>query len=775
MCHKQRWLLGRLGNKENISTSSSNSVSNLPFSRGTRVRHSLPEPSLNQRNGNRDRRFRPSWRTWNSVPEETTDTENEEIEGKKLLDYCPPPHTYRDRTYSEASEEAFDNSGEYVTFFHAHAYATRDMHNGHSDISNSYNQERTLSDIEKSYENRHENEIMRSDDYSAKTEHQKDQDSESGSSVSSWKQSSAIRRVQSFTGMAKARVQSLHHNISFKYSSHGDSKGKSKKSSINLPPSGSSLLPSAPKETSPVAPAAWLKQQEEHLANGGKKSGSLPRSFQPGTDNSSETTMTSGENTCRMRMRLDGSRSVYGERPFTIASDKPSHADFGDDLDYVVLDYSQYTGTEYYFQPQNNGYEHDTTTGCTNTPAVSMENVHAIHPELKIYHQAASKYATLKHLFFHMGSKIAGLKATIVSPTSQDPISSELSKGQEADNNTNKDDFKRSGSHSSIKSETELSPKLFTAKLAHSVAKAYSSVMRHKKKHEIKITDTPMSKKNEKVTLGTYKSESSLIGARMAQPLESEYSVPKYILSSKLLKDLRPDSLFSESSNATSSSDGDKTGNPESCFHGSKLDDGDDSVSEASDTSADSYYERTFDEIENALAQDVFRDSAIYSDPEDADFSTVEKPRLLIVNHIELEQPKVEDTAFTYQTNAEATSPTSPKIMCARKVNQAILDRLRILEENVKFQNEEASAIINTAPSKPYIQKRLDLDKWGNLVLNKDIEESETSSEHSASTVNTVMESGTKMNGNISSKSAPPKVKGWVKHVVDKFQGEGQV
>lgn len=766
--------MGRLGNKENISNASSNSESNLPFTRGTRVRHSLPEPSLNQRHNNRDRRFRPSWRNWNSVPEETTDTENEDVDSKKLLDYCPPPHTFRDRTYSEASEEAFDNSGEYVTFFHAHAYATRDMPNGYPDFSTSYNQERgAQSDIEKSYESSYESEIKNC--VADKTEHQKDQDSESGSSVSSWKQNSAIRRVQSFTGMAKARVQSLQHNISFKYSSHSETKGKSKKSSSNLPPSGPSLFPFAPKEPSPVAPAAWLKQQEEHLADGGKKSGSLPRSFQLTSDCSTNSNDITGENTCRMRMRLDGSRAVHSERPFTIASDKPSHADFGDDLDYVVLDYSQYTGTEYYFQPQNNSYEHDTTTGCTNTPAVSMENVHSIHPELKIYHQAASKYATLKHLFSHMGSKIAGLKATIVSPTSQD---SELSRNQGTET-TNKSGFKRSDSHTSIKSENELSPKMFTAKFAHSVAKAYSSVMRHKKKQEIKITDVPSLKKNEKVSLGTYKSESSLIGARMAQPLESEYSVPKYILSSKLLKDLRPDSLFSESSNVTSSSDGDKTGNPESCFHesqfSSKSDDNDDSISEASDTSADSYYERTFDEIENALAQDVFRDSAIYSDPEDADFSTVEKPRLLIISS-EAEQTKVEDeSTFTYQ-NGDATSPTSPKIMCARKVNQAILDRLRILEENVKFQNEEASSIgNNTTSSKPYIQKRLDLDKWGNLVLNKEMEESETSSEHSASTVNTVMESGNKMNGNINNSKNPPRVKGWVKHVVDKLQGEGQV
>lgn len=760
---KQRWLLGRLSNKENLADDpSSNSVSNIPFTRGPRLRHSLPEPSLHHQknnNNNKDRRFRPSWRTWNSVPEETTDTENEEVDSKKRSEYDNPPLSYRDRTYSELSEDAFDNSGEYVTFFHAHAYATRNMQdNTRVEMSGSY-RERGLSDVEKSYDGKmSKSESKNSIEAScSKTEHQKDQDSESGSSVHSWKQNAAIRRVQSFTGMAKAQVASLKHNMSFKYASHGESKGKTKKSSA-LPPSGMS------KEASPTATAAWLKQQEEHLAVvGTKKSGSLPRSFML-TEETSEA--NAGENICRMRMRLDGSRSGHCERPFTIASDKPSQADFGDDLDYVVLDYSHCTGSEY-FQPHCNGYEHDTTTGCTNTPAVSMENVNSIHPELKIYHQSASKYATLKHMFSHMGSKIAGLKATLVSPSHE--TSSERSKSPE--NRSHKNGFKRSTSHSSIQSENELSPKVFTAKLAHSVAKAYSSVMRHKKKHELKITDLS-DKKTEKVTLGTYKSESSLIGARMAQPLESEYSVPKYILSSKFFKDVRPDSLLSESSNATSSSDGDKTGHSESCYQGSqfpKIEDVDDTVSEASDTSADSYYERTFDAIENALAQDIFRDSAIYSDPEDADFSAVEIHHRLLPDTCKdvktfVQDEQENDTHHLRNGDSDAVSPASPKIMCARKVNRAILDRLRILEENVKFQNEEPSP---AAGSRPTNQKRLDLDKWGNLVVSREVEESETSSEHSASTV---MESGNRPNP-----KSPPRVKGWVKHVVDKLQGEGQV
>lgn len=751
-----------MANKENISNSeASHSSSGNSFSRGARVRHSLPEPSLHHRTNNKDRRFRQSWRTWNSVPEETTDTENEDLDDKKLMDYCLPSHSFRDRTYSEVSEEGFDNSGEYVTFFHAHAYATRDLNNTYLDASSSYSQAIAHSDVENGL---YGQERKNSGGCHSKPEQPKDQGLECGSSVSSWKQNSAIRRVQSFTGMAKAKVQSLQHNISFKYSSaQSDSKAKSKKT-LSLPPIGSSSIL---LETSPTTPATWLKQQEEHFVDVEKKSDSLPRSFQlASTDgsNSCETGLICGS---RMRMRLDGNRCVHNERPFTIASDTLSQADFGDDLDYVLLDYSQYTGTEYYFDPQSNAYEQDTTTGCTNTPAVSMENVHSIHPELKIYHQSASKYATLKHLFYHMGSKIAGFKATLVSPSSQDTVSSsELTKTQY--NSDNKNGFKQSSSHLSIKSENEIYPKIFTAKLAHSVAKAYSSVMRHKKKHEIKITD--IVKKSEKISLGTYKSESSLIGARMAQPLESEYSVPKYILSSKFLKDLRPDSLFSESS-----SDGDKIcDKSESCFLNSKSGDVDDSVSEASDTSADSYYERTFDEIENALAQDVFRDSAIYSDPEDADFSAVEKPKLLVCSKESFEIPKMDNNIVVNFQNGDANATMiSPKIMCARKVNQAILERLRVLEENVKFQNDEVSSIVNC--TKPPALKKLDLDKYGNLVLNKEtVEESETSSEHSASTVNTVMDSGPKVNFNSCNKS-PPRMKGWVKHVVDKLQGEGAV
>ncbi|GFW00679.1 pleckstrin homology domain-containing family G member 1 [Trichonephila clavipes] len=782
VCHKKRWLLGHLGNKENLSDCSSSANSSIPFNRSTRARHSLPEPSLSQRNVSKERRFRPSWRTWNSVPEETTDTENEDADSKRYGEYGSSL-SYRDRTYSEASEEAFDNNGEYVTFFYAHAYATRDMHNGNAELPrNEADVENVCSDMEdKVAENRESRSKLGSknateEPVNSKPERQKDQDSESGSSVSSWKQSSAIRRVQSFTGMAKARVASLQHNISFKYHSSSNNEPKSKSKKSSLPPNGICMLPSDLKETSPTTPAAWLKQQEEHLAESGKKSGSLPRSFQLGSENvpgasERKSAVLTENNVCRMRLRMDGQRSLHSEqRPFTIASDKPSHADFGDDLDYVVLDYSHCTNSEYGFSICRDGYEQDTTTGCTNTPAVSMENVHSIHPELKIYHQSASKYATLKHIFSHMGSKIAGFKATLVSPNSHDHSNQENHSRSHSE--PSKNDFKRSGSHSSIKSENEINSKLFPAKIAHSVAKAYSSVMRHKKKHELKIGDKKSGLKKEKISIGSYKSESSLIGARMAQPLESEYSVPKLILPAKIFKDLRPDSLFSESSNATSSSDGDKN-----CMNdGSEYPkiDADDTVSEASDTSADSYYERTFDAIENALAHDIFRDSAIYSDPEDADFSAVENPNIVIgLDESNLNQ-HVNNSVCYQNGDTDSLSPSSPKIMCARRVNQAILDRLRILEENVKFQNEEASAIITKTKTH---QKRLDLDKWGTLVLSKDFEESETSSEHSASTVNTVMESGhkvSKSNGSVNCRS-PPRVKGWVKHVVEKLQGEGQV
>lgn len=602
----------------------------------------------------------------------------------------------------------------------------------------------------------------------AKPERQKDQDSESGSSVSSWKQNSAIRRVQSFTGMAKAKVASLQHNMSFKHhsSSISEPKSKSKRSSC-LPPNGVCFPPSDLKEVSPTTPAAWLKQQEEHLAESAKKSGSLPRSFQLAQEDASSSTSDANSasyqdsNTRRMRLRMDGPRSLHSEqRPFTIASDKPSQVDFGDDLDYVVLDYSHCTGPEYRFAMHRDGYEQDTTTGCTNTPAISMENVHSIHPELKIYHQAASKYATLKHMISNMGSKIANLKATLSPTHEHHPRSqSEPTKTEEY--------IKRSSSHTSIRSENELHTKIFTQKFAHSVAKAYSHVMRHKKKHELKTKSSASSSKKEKqLGMGSYKSESSLIGARMAQPLESEYSVPKLILPAKMFKELRPDSLFSESSNATSSSDGDKNGANFDINDYQKLD-CDDTVSEASDTSADSYYERTFDAIENALAHDIFRDSAIYSDPEDADFSTIENHLEMYQDESQLNSLESDNAASDYQNgDKEAVSPPSPKIMCARRVNQAILDRLRILEENVKFQSEDSSVA-----GKLVVQKRLDLDKWGTLVLSgRDFDESETSSEHSS--VNTVMESvGPKANGNCRS---PPRVKGWVKHVVEKLQGEGQ-
>lgn len=769
-------------------SSSKESFSGLSYdhslSRDCRLRHSLPEPSLSRRSSNRERRHRPAWRTWNSVPEETTDTENEDVNYKldvnRLLQFRPSSRSLKNKSHREAP----DPSGEYVTFFYAHSYACRDMSTDNVGSIMSIGDSEPEPDFQRLGDDADDASSTASNPLPSTTvhspkrkgmwskfkggHHHKDHSADYGNTTHSWKQSAAIRRVQSFTGMARAKVASIHHNLSFRHQSSSCSEPKSTHHPSDLPLD--SILPVDCGDISPTTPATWLKQQEEHMANGGKKSGSLPRSFQlagDSADSSSECNATSSPSeSSQMRLRSEGQRYPHGDqRPFTIASDKLSQADFSEDME-KYMEHLPNEDNHYNFHSEE-AYERDTTTGCTNTPAISMENVHSIHPEHKIYHQAASKYSTLKHVLSSMGSKIAGLKATLAN-SSHDQTDSCSNISIECEQP--KGSVGRSSSRTSMRSESEISPKMFTAKLVHSVAKAYSSVMRHKSKKENKCVDkNPEDVKSEKSPV--YKSEFSTIGARMAYPLESEYSVPKNCIQPRLFKQLReevrPDSLFSESSNTTSSSDGDKNQMESSLLLALKKDDGDDTTSDASESSADSYYERTFDAIENALAEDMFRDSAIYSDPEDADFSTVERPNTHASNdHVRNTQGC--HLPVKNSCNKLAASPPL-ELTCKKSVNPTIRDRLRILEENVKSYREDSSYIENYKT-----HHKLDAEKW---CVN-DCEESETSSEHSASTVNTVMELGngiSKPIGNPENVRTQPRIKGWVKHVVDKLQGEGRV
>lgn len=120
---------------------------------------------------------------------------------------------------------------------------------------------------------------------------------------------SVVRRVQSFTGMVKAKAAIIQHTLSFRHSptldlptlsKHRCSASGGSGAAMSCSGSGSpphthsftsisstdssttrlTLSTSLEELMSPTSPAAWLKKQEKHFPAACKKGGSLPRSFE---------------------------------------------------------------------------------------------------------------------------------------------------------------------------------------------------------------------------------------------------------------------------------------------------------------------------------------------------------------------------------------------------------------------------------------------------------------------------------------------------------------
>ncbi|CAK1549193.1 unnamed protein product [Leptosia nina] len=126
--------------------------------------------------------------------------------------------------------------------------------------------------------------------------------------------------------------------------------------------------------------------------------------------------------------------------------------------------------------------------------------------------------------------------------------------------------------------------------------------------------------------LPIYMQGSKHLGARIAQ---SDYVDPMTLLNERNVNHInvlinknaiRPDSLFSNSSFVTSSS--------ESTLQETQKHQVSEISSETSQVNSDeSYYEKSFEKIEHFTDEDVFRDSAVYSDQEDVEDKEVDRTK----------------------------------------------------------------------------------------------------------------------------------------------------
>lgn len=208
------------------------------------------------------------------------------------------------------------------------------------------------------------------------------------------------------------------------------------------------------------------------------------------------------------------------------------------------------------------------------------------------------------------------------------------------------------------------------------------------------------------------------------------------------------------------------------------------------------FYERAFEAVEQLLdgaADWCCRDSAIFSDRDE----TGSVSEAITVKTKPPPPPVASKSNRTQQQHH------------SRNRGLAILERMRSLEENGKCFGKEVSASASLENLKSISQRRMELSQAITSVV-KPGDESETSSQHSTSTVNTVVEvhpagfisedmvgshspvqrrSGVVMmrsqprkvpsldastSPGASSTSAVPLPKGWVKHIIGKLQGDAK-
>ncbi|KAH8027928.1 hypothetical protein HPB51_011158 [Rhipicephalus microplus] len=314
-------------------------------------------------------------------------------------------------------------------------------------------------------------------------------------------------------------------------------------------------------------PEDWLNSLEEHLPpNACKRCGSLPRSFRH--DVPSSPSETGSTKTHQLRARMERLRQQAPEqRPFTIASDQPSRADFVDGpTGYMPQGSSQFSSQE----------------------LNSVENLTAsvVHPEHRIYRRDALHGGSWRSTLLGLGTK---LTRGLWSPHPN-----------ESPTRSNEGHLSHGSSRDSVRSNDSRQ-----LNVIGTFGRACASVISSKTRHFPRLSSVHGVQGN------------SSAAARIARQREPDYCIPQTILAI-LSKNQSATGTDGSQPEAYRSSEANRSPEaPSSIPHSASVVLDDDTDSENSDSSADSYYERNFEAIEDILADDMFRDSAIYSDPEE--------------------------------------------------------------------------------------------------------------------------------------------------------------
>ncbi|XP_013781141.1 uncharacterized protein LOC106465458 [Limulus polyphemus] len=750
------------------------------------------------------------WNAWNNLPDETTDTEIEDNYDKtginRILQHCPPLRQVR--TEKEMLE---DLAGEYVTFVFAHRYACRDLSKSNerrssqfsthqsyrSTTANQLNQsgtskENRIKPVSKSASSSLAN-ITKQGSFNDNSNKDGDYDNlinlwynlettpvgtkNSGEICSTmdaplWKQNAVIQRVHSYTSITKVKVPSasLDYSHSFRQPStknpglphkpkiipqaETQSKDYEELTLFSVPPTPASNFRENLNQT---VPAMCLTQRNNYFSNNCR---SFHKSSQFGWNHNVELESRKSvdyQDVARSKMRVKTNHNQYGDHQSFIGTSKRSFPeDFMDDLKHYMAS-SSHTKHQNFRFPVNS---RDTLATCATTPAASIENM-SLHPEHRLYRQVSSRYATLRAVISSISSKISVLKVNLgYSMTDQSDNESMMSHTSDSPKSV------QLASHSGTRSDQDTDHKVPKTHISNSFVRVCSTTKKQQLGKDVEARKTKSILNNvirRKNSVHIQKPGSSVIGARIAGLHEAEYCVPSSLFVCHKLRsskeiEVRPDSLLSNSSNITSSSDGDKFSGG-SDFHSTleslvplsgnvthTVVNDRETLLDNSEDSEDSFYERSFEAIEGTMSEDLFRDSAIYSDPDNADLSTEEfspiakheeflapcefQKNYKTKNHIEdnnkdlycldkltcgnniqnceklycktnLDHPEqtikdTEDVEIKKDSNfseltlekVHNTVPRRIEILSTRPVNVAIIQKFKNLRENNKFQKE---------------------------------------------------------------------------------------
>lgn len=542
----------------------------------------------------------------------------------------------------------------------------------------------------------------------------------------------------------------------------------------------------------------------------------------------------------KARLRDFGKASY---RPFTIASDKPSSSDMNyDEVEHCMSKFK----TEMKKQPSNSSGIVTTADECLDeletadpTPVTSMENISQaseVHPDHKIYRSSKS---SIKHMLLSVTQRLAGIKGSMLTMTSSNSgvsnarSSSSVNFGSYPNisaarspkvgsyhsplNESARSIRKMKGSNSPVIKGMYVLPRSYRKSLKQKLRYMAAKDDRDSDSENCESSVTCSSTSSGFSSVSSCESNNhnitSKIGARLAQSTEhSDYALAKLLGGGSTGGDgttSRPRSILSMSSTVTSISSSMDETDPSGCgapsssptknfyrsgrnkainqrdLYLSFIDQEGDAHSD-SDASADSFYERSFEAIESLMENDVFPDSAIYSDgssnspggarggmptfPESdgnrseitigsstggspvvnrrRSFHSHHDHHNADINSVSLLAARLSNTRLSCgggstvvgsSSECAVTSSSAKENRRSRLVrSQVILEKLRHLEECSRFQrNEPASPSFEGMKS--IQERRKELDLWRAGMSSRE-DESETSSQHSTSTINTVIE-----------------------------------